>query len=186
MLRDWTEWLNVNAKEMAPQYKELYIDVIKRMLPTVRKQTGLDTEVADARIEGFAGEYANSFVARHDGYVHGRLKGTIGTENFEDSIKSLKDTLPIEESGEEVTRTAGAFSVFLYSALGVTYMHSVAQPDACAFCSQLDGKVCSVNGYVLAKGDDVADGEGYVRHIEKNYRHPPYHTHCSCFMAPGE
>ena len=186
VLKDWTEWLNANAKELAPMYKALYIDVIKRMLPTVRKQTGLDTEVADERIDGFAGEYAASFLARHDSYVHARLKATIDTDNFEDSITSLSSELPITESEEEVTRTAGAFSVFLYSALGVTYMHSVAQPDACAFCSKLDGKVCSVNGYILAKGDDVSDGEGYLRHIDKNYRHPPYHTHCSCFMAPGE
>ena len=182
----WTAWINENAKEVAPTYIELYTDVIERMLPRVKKEVDSDVEVPEDRINGFASEYTNSLMARHTGYVHNRVSGVLGTENFDDAMDSMEQDYPTIESKEEVNRSYNAFSVFLYGALGLEYMHSVAHSDACAFCQKLDGKVCSVNGYVLDKGSDMEDGDGNIRHIKKNYRHPPYHSSCSCFMAPGK
>ena len=39
---------------------------------------------------------------------------------------------------------------------------------------------------LVDKGSDVDLGDGSIRHIDKNYRHPPFHSHCRCSVAPGE
>ena len=85
-----------------------------------------------------------------------------------------------------VHRSSNALSLFMFTALGLTVYHIVADSDCCAFCETLDGKVASVNGYVLNKGEDMPNGVGGVRRIDKNYRHPPFHTFCRCHVAPGE
>lgn len=185
VIAKYTEWLNANAKEMQPQYKELYLSVMNKMLPIIQKEINSDIEVASDRIEAYADSYARDFVARHSGYVLSRAKEAINTDTVEKATQNMQQDLPIIESEEEVNRSSNAFSVFFYAALGLEYMHSVASADACSFCRKLNGKIVSVTGYVLAKGSEEDDGDGNIRKIDKNYRHPPYHTHCSCFMAPG-
>lgn len=184
-LSDFNEWLNENAKEMQPQYKAIYLDVLKRMLPVVKKETGLDKEVDEGQMDQFASDYSTSFTSRHVGYVFKRVKQTVGTEDFEDACAELQDDFAISEAEEEVNRSSNADSVWLFGKLGVTTMHVVASVDACPFCQKIDGKVVDVDGYVLQKGTDIDDGNGEVRHIKKNYRHPPFHTHCECGVAPG-
>ncbi len=186
VLKEFNEWLNENAAELQPQYKALYLDVIKRMLPVVAKEIGSDKEVDESRMEGFADSYATSLMGRHTGYVYKRISQSIGTEDFEQTADDLSNDLPISESSEEVNRSSNAFNVFLYGALGLQFMHVVAAADSCSFCGKIDGKTCKVDGYVLDKGTDVDDGEGNVRHIQKSYRHPPFHTHCECGVAPGK
>ena len=186
VLSDFTAWLEENAKEVQPAYKELYLSILRKMLPVVKKEVGSDIAVGDDKLAGFADSYATSMVSRHQGKVYKALSSEIGTENFEDASVELQDNLPVETAEEEVHRSTNAFSVFLYSNLGIQYMHIVASIEACPFCSSLDGKVCQVNGYVLNKDTDQDDGEGGVRHINKNYKHPPFHSHCSCGVAPGK
>ena len=186
ILSDFTGWLEENAKEMQPKYKELYLDILRRMLPVVKQEVGSDIAVGDDKLSGFADSYATSMVSRHQGKVYKELSSELGTENFEDTVVELQDNIPAETAEEEVHRSTNAFAVFLYSNLGVQFMHIVASVDACPFCRTLDGKVCEVNGYVLNKGADQDDGDGGVRHINKNYKHPPFHSHCSCGVAPGK
>lgn len=186
VLSDFTRWLEQNAKEMQPQYKEIYLNVLKNMMPVVAKEVGTKRTVTDEKMDSFADEYSTSLVSRHQGRVYNELSSVIGTEEFETKCTDLQDDMPVSTAEEEVQRSSNAFSVFLYSNLGVQWMHIVASVDACPFCSKLDGKVSSVDGYFLNKGRDEDDGEGGVRHIQKNYRHPPFHSHCSCNVAPGK
>ena len=186
ILSDFTKWLQDNAKEMQPQYKAIYLDVLKRMVPVVAKEVGTKQEVDDGKLDDFASAYSTSLVSRHQGQVYKALSPTVGTEDFDQACTDLQDDLPVTTAEEEVNRSSNAFSVFIYGALNVQYMHVVASPDACPFCSKLDRKVVSVDGYFLQKGTDEDDGEGGVRHIQKNYRHPPFHSHCSCSVAPGK
>ena len=185
-LTEFMKWINENAAEMQPAYKNLYLSILKSMIPTIQKTSGKDGDIDEDKMDEFASSYTTNLVGRHTGYVCKRISQTIGTEDFDDACQNLQDDLPISEAEEEVNRSSNAFSVFLFSALGIQYMHVVASVNACPFCQSLDGKITSVNGYILQKGADVDDGDGAIRHISKNYKHPPFHTHCECGVAPGK
>lgn len=184
VLEDFVAWLNVHAAELHPQYKALYVDVLRRMLPVVKKEVGSDENIADQKIDSFVGEYSSSLVSRIQGATYKTVVDSAQLGDYT-ACQEMLDSMPSNQANEEVNRSSNAFNVFLYANLGVQYMHVVASPDACPFCRKIDGKITKVNGYVLSKGSDQDDGEGGIRHINKNYKHPPFHTHCSCGVAPG-
>lgn len=186
ILSDFAKWLNENAAEVQPQYKEIYLGVLKGMMPVVAHEVGTKRTVSDEKMDAYANEYSSSLVSRHQGRVYTELSTVVGTEEFDNKCTDLQDDMPVSTAEEEVQRSSNAFSVFLYSNLGVQWMHIVAAADACPFCGKMDGKIASVDGYFLNKDTDEDDGEGGVRHISKNYRHPPFHSHCSCNVAPGK
>ena len=185
-LADFSKWMQENAAELQPQYKEIYLDILKRMVPVVSREVGKDTSIPDESIDEFASSYSKSLVARHQGKVYKAMEQAAGGDDFEQACTDLQDDLPVSTAEEEVNRSSNAFSVFLYQWLGVQYMHVVSAIDACPFCKRIDGKAVSVDGYFLNKGSEEDDGEGGVRHIQKNYKHPPFHTHCTCNVAPGK
>ena len=186
VVADFKAWLDVHAKDAAPQYKEIYIDVLKKMVPIVQGETGKDDEVADSSIESYAGAYADGMAQRVAGTAGRTASDSVGTDHFEDDINRLEQDYPIDQSEEETNRSSNAFAVWLFSQLHISVFHVVASSNSCEFCNSLDGKVASVEGYVLQKGTDVDTGDGGVRHIDKDYRHPPFHSHCRCSVAPGE
>jgi hypothetical protein len=94
--------------------------------------------------------------------------------------------VPAFESQEETIRGGNAFNLYQYDKLGVTKYHVVSKPDACSFCQNLNGKVVSVHGTILAKNAKVPDGYGNIRVISKDMKHPPFHRGCECGIAPGE
>ena len=185
VLSDFKSWLDQEAKDLQPQYKTFLLEIIEKMLPTVQKEVGSDQQVNKDSMSDFADSYAISLTGRHTGYVYKQIRKNVGSDDFEATCTNLEQDYAIAEAKEEVNRSSNAFNVFLFGALGVEEMHVVASADACPFCSSLDGKIVSVKGYVLRKGDNQDDGQGSVRKIDKNYRHPPFHTYCSCGVAPG-
>ena len=186
VVADFRAWLDEHAKDMAPHYKAIYVDVLKKMLPAVQQETGKDDEVADADIERYAGVYADDMAARIAGNTARMADGSVGTDHFDDDVSAFEQDFPVDQSEEETNRSSNAFAIFLFQRLHVSVFHVMASASACEFCSAIDGKVASVEGYVLQKGSDVDTGDGNVRHIEKDYRHPPFHGHCRCSVAPGE
>ncbi len=185
VIEQFEEWFDENAKGLSAQYKAIYLDVLKKMVPIVRDETGKDDEIGEDRLESFAGAYSDSLTKRVNTTFENVVKGNIETEELDDAMEELLTEYPIEQGEEEVNRSSNAFSLFLFQQLHVSVFHVVAAADACSFCSTLDGKVASVEGYVVRKGEDVDTGEE-VRHISKDYRHPPFHSHCRCSIAPGE
>ena len=185
VLSDWKEWLEKNATELQPQMKNIYLDVIKKMLPSIQSQTKANKPVNDGAQEEFINAYADSFCKRHAGRIYKDLSKYVGTDELESTEEELMDVLPVTEAKHESNRSTNAFSVFLYSQLGVEKMKVVAQLDCCDICSKVDGKVVSVNGYVLKKGDAI-DGEDEVIHINKNYKHPPFHAGCECGVVASD
>ncbi len=186
VIADFRSWLERHAKDMAPQYKTIYLDVLEKMVPVIQGEIGNDSNVNDSKLDAYAGSYADDMALRVAGTAGHTAEGSVGTEHFDDDMDRLEQDYPIEQSEEETNRSSNAFSLFLFSQLGVTVYHIVAASNSCSFCGAIDGKVASVEGYVLQKGSDVDTGEGGVRHIDKNYRHPPFHSHCRCSVAPGE
>ena len=169
------------------EYVEIYRKVAEKLKPVVTKQCKTNAEVQDQPLDEFIEQYVDGLMGRHEGFIYKRMAGTpYDVEDFEAEAENLKANYPYNESNEEVNRSSNALSLFMFTALGVTVYHIVANSDCCAFCEQMDGKVASVNGYILNKGEDAPDGDGGVRKIDKNYRHPPFHTFCSCHVAPGE
>lgn len=184
------------CKSIAADYSKacypVYQSMGAKLLPAIRKATGITTELDQQALDNFAAKYADGMAARHSQMrqkeLASALKG-VGKDSVAQAMKDLGDhwldVVPAEESSEEVQRAANATNHFIYQQLGVKYMHVVASADTCEFCRSLDGKVVEVSGHVLTKGQNVTDGEGNVRTIERSMAHPPWHTHCTCTIAPG-
>ena len=186
VINDFSAWLDDKAREMSPLYKAIYVDVLKKMIPVVKNETGKDEDVPDSAVDAYAGSYADGMSRRVSGTMAREASTSIGTDHFDDDMDRLEQDYPIDQSEEETNRSSNAFALFLFSQLHVSVFHVVASSNSCEFCGALDGKVASVEGYVLQKGTDVDTGEGGIRHVDKDYRHPPFHSHCRCSVAPGE
>ena len=186
VISDFKDWLDTHAADMSTEYKAIYLDILQKMVPVVKAETGKDDEVSDGNLDKYAGTYADGMAQRVSGTMKRTAEGSVGTDHFDDDMDTLENDYPIDQSEEEVNRSSNAFALFLFSQLHVSVFHVVAASNSCSFCGALDGKVASVEGYVLQKGTDVDTGEGEVRHIDKDYRHPPFHSHCRCSVAPGE
>lgn len=185
-LQSFSKDLEDIAAEHKVEYMDIYRDVARRLKPIVTKQCDMGTEVDETELDAFVDQYVDSLMGRQGGLVAKRIKKTNGDmDAFEEEASDLTVNYPVNESTEEVNRSSNALSLYMFTALGVVAYHIVSNADCCAFCSQMDGKVASVSGYILTKGSDAPDGEGGVRRIDKNYRHPPFHTFCACHVAPG-
>ena len=186
VISDFKAWLDEHAKDSTPAYKAVYLDVLKKMEPVVKAEAGKDDEVSDTAIDSYADTYADGMAHRVAGTAGRTAEGSVGTDHFDDDMDKLQQDYPIDQSEEESNRSSNAFIYFLLQQLHVSVYHVVAASNSCNFCGALDGKVASVEGYVLQQGSEVDAGDGDIRHIEKNYRHPPFHSHCRCSIAPGE
>ena len=188
-LSAFSQDLNVIGDSHKEAYFKIYRGVADKLKPVIKKEVGADKsqDVRDDSLDEFINQYVDSLMGRHAGFMYKRMeKKATDLEGFEAEAEHLQTEYPYAESNEEVNRSSNALSLFMFAALGVTTYHIVADADSCAFCEGLDGKVASINGYVLSKGDTASDGIGGVRKIDKNYRHPPFHTNCRCHIAPGE
>lgn len=186
VVADFKEWLEANAKDMSQQYKAIYLDILQKMVPVVKAETGKEDEVPETNLDKYADTYASGMAQRVAGTAGRTAEASVGTDHFDSDMESLRNDYPIDQSEEEANRSSNAFAIFLFSQLHVSVFHVVAASNSCSFCDSIDGKVASVEGYVLQKGTDVDTGEGGIRHIDKDYRHPPFHSHCRCSVAPGE
>lgn len=193
ILDDFKIYCDKIAKEYGQEYVPVFQGIINRLAPIVQKQVKTGSDMSDEAMGSYAAKYAVSMAGRHGmarvSDIQRALAGKPETE-AEDAVEDLTQqwiaSVPVEESREETQRSGNAFNVFLFASLGVTYMHVVASADACDFCQKLDGQVVEVNGTILDKGSSVDDGAGNVRVISKNMKHPPFHGHCECGVAPGK
>jgi len=190
---DFSAYIKELEESVINDYKPVFNSIGKRLIPIAQKEAGVeDIEVSEDSLEAYTNNYATGAAGRHINSkvseVTRKFKN-IEVEDYEDVAGDLCDKWvadnPFSESKSETARASNAFNLFIYTALGVTVWHVVANADACEFCAALDGKVVEVNGVVLAKGANMDDGVGNTRVINKNYKHPPFHNGCSCTVAPG-
>lgn len=186
VVEDFKAWLDEHATSDTARYSAICLDVLQKMVPVVQKETGKDKTPGEADMQRYSDTFADGLAKRVSGTVLRTAKASLGTDTFDDDMAALERDYPVDQSDEEVNRSSNAFNVWLFANLGVTVFHVVAASNCCSFCSSVDGKVASVEGYVLRGGDDMDMGDGSVRHIDKDYRHPPFHAHCRCSVAPGE
>lgn len=181
---DFATFAKDTEKEYGEQYATIFRSVMDSLSKVVLKQVG-------------SGSYNNDALASFSSKLGFDLAGRLAAMRKKDIAKAESDdwddifdnwvtNKPAEESEEETSRAGNAFQVFCFQELGLQYMHVVASGDSCEFCQALDGKVVEVNGNILMKGDQGTDGAGNVRTITKNYKHPPFHIHCHCGVAPGK
>ncbi len=174
-----------HADDWGAEYAPIYLAMIRELLPAVRKIAGVDNVVDDSNMEAYAGRLAAGAASRFGLNRANEAEQAIMDGEDMENLYSRWAEKPSEESHEESQRAVNAGSLFCMTQLQIEFMHVSAQADACEFCSQLDGKVVEVNGVVLNKGTEVTDGYGNIRVIQKNYKHPPWHTHCECVVVPG-
>lgn len=181
------------AHDFGDQYVAAFGDIAKRIQPIVARQARTGGDVDQDAFDRFVKSYGYGCADRHAVSRQQSLEKTITglpDDQVPDAVESMTQSwladIPARESAEESNRSSNALTVYLYGALGVSYMHVVAASTACEFCRQLDGKVVEVNGTILAKGDDIGDGEGNVLHISRSMKHPPFHGGCECSVAPGK
>lgn len=185
-LEQFSQDLNEIGARHHAAYFDIYKSVAEKLRPVIVKQVNPGGVVDDSSVNDFINQYVDGLTGRHEGYVFKHVKKAGSVEALEEEEEHIQANFPYNESTEEVHRSSNALSLFMFTALGLTTYHIVSDPDSCAFCGTMDGKVASVNGYVLSKGQDADDGTGGIRKIDKNYRHPPFHTFCRCHVAPGE
>jgi HK97 family phage portal protein len=189
---DFRAFCEKTAGAFSQEYTAVYQAMLQRLVPVVQKKVNTGDEVSSDAGDAYAATYAQGMAGRHGNARAGEMERAL-TGHQEDELEAVAsdvaqnwvENVPVTESTDETNRAGNAFNLFLYSQLGVRFMHVVAAPDACEFCSRLDGQVCEVNGTVLAKGASMDDGQGNVRTIKKNMKHPPWHGHCACGIAPG-
>lgn len=180
------------ANELGQEYVAVFEQIMAKLVPATTRAVATGAEVPADKYNAYAAKYALAAADRHANFrAVDTEKALSGVESdkmqsaIDDLANNWLDVVPADESEEESKRSANAFNTFLFAALGVAYMHVVASGDACEFCRSIDGRTVEVNGTVLAKGTSVEDGEGNVRVISKSLKHPPWHTHCGCYVAPG-
>jgi len=180
------------ARELGDQYVEVFASLAGKLRPVIQRQVKTGTDIEQESLDTFVKAYGYGAADRHmlsrQSALEKALKG-LPDDEISDKVDSLTQdwvvNVPISEAASESSRSSNALTVFMYGALGVTYMHVVANATACEFCKQIDGRVVEVNGIVLRKGEDIGDGEGNTMRISKNMKHPPFHNGCECSVAPG-
>ncbi len=193
---DFKAWCRMHENDWGAKYAPVYQDIMARLYPIIQKMVvtlGVGQGNVDpSSMEAFASKCAMDMAGRHFARRERELAGAmagVGADGVGGAIEDLDDhwtqDVPASESQNESHRAGQAFNVYLYSSLGVTYMHVRANPDACAFCDQIDGRVVAVDGTVIKKGSDISDPEGNVMHVHRNMKHPPWHDGCHCTVVPG-
>lgn len=179
--------------EYSEEYKKVLSDLMNSLIPLVKKTSGVDNDVDDKAVNAWLDKYSLSIAERHAGTTLAaflKMLEKATNETLENDVNEMADdwieNVPADESDEEARRAGNAFHVQIFTLLNLQYMHVVAAFDSCDFCQKLDGKVASVNGAVLKKGDEIGDDSGNIRYINRNYKHPPWHRGCKCGVAPGK
>lgn len=193
IMADFRAFCESIAAEYGQQYLPIYQDILNRLSPIVQKKVNTGIDPAQEQLDAYASKYAVSMAGRHGSTRAGEIERALvktDVAQVGEVVDSMADawleSVPAIESQEETNRAGNAFNLFLFTQLGVSYMHVVANADACDFCQKLDGKVVEVNGAVLDKGSQVADGAGNIRVIKRSLKHPPFHGGCACGIAPGK
>lgn len=174
-----------HMEDWGKEYAPIYIRMVTEILPTIRSFTTNDNKVSQDSLDAYATKLAQGAANRFSVNRANEAEKALENGDDIDELANAWTVRPSEESHEESQRAVNAASLFCMTELHIEFMHVSANADACDFCSQLDGKVVEVNGVVLDKGTEVTDGYGNVRVIQKNYKHPPWHTHCECVVVPG-
>ncbi len=181
----FAQFVSKCEKDFGNEYVEVFKQVMEKLAPIVKKATGIEKDLNPDAMDAYCGKLGQSLSGRFSRERSNELSKCQSSEDVDGTMDSWFDK-PAQESEDEANRASNAFQVFLFSSLGLQFMHVVAAADSCEFCHGLDGKVVEVNGNILSKGDQGSDGAGNIRHIHKNYKHPPFHSHCHCGIAPGE
>ena len=172
-------------KDYGNEYVEVFKQVMAKLEPIVMNAAGVKKDLNQDALDAYCGKLGQSLSGRFSKERSNELGKCHSSEDVDSTMDSWFDK-PAVESDDEANRASNAFQVFLFSQLGLQFMHLVAAADSCEFCRQLDGKVVEVNGNILSKGETGTDGAGNIRHINKNYKHPPLHKSCHCGIAPGK
>jgi HK97 family phage portal protein len=146
-------------------------------------------------LERFAMDYIRQFGKREASEGRLQLLAVIA-DHEEEGDEAVAEALQerLDEWGEkrpgkigmrESVQFGSAAVKALYVAGGVTVLRWVANPDACPFCSSMDGRTAGVQQNFVSAGEGVDGGEGTDGPLtpSDNIGHPPLHSNCSCDLV---
>lgn len=116
--------------------------------------------------------------------------GTINdTKKFiEDTFGSLKGYQAERIARTETSKYANAASVEAYKQTGyVEAKEWLANPGACEFCQEMDGKIISLDDSFGDLGGSVSGVEGGAMALDfDSVEEPPLHPNCECAILPSQ
>lgn len=86
----------------------------------------------------------------------------------------------------EANRVGGAIARASFIALGFTKLASnTPEGSSCPYCHELNGKVVGVGDAFLSGGDTIEPEGLPPMRANINYKNPPYHQSCDCWVSPA-
>ena len=120
VITDFSTWLDDKAREMSPLYKAIYVDVLKKMIPVVKNETGKDEDVPDSAVDAYAGSYADGMSRRVSGTMAREASTSIGTDHFDDDMDRLEqDATETRVKLDNLCEKIGGLTKALYGVCGL-------------------------------------------------------------------
>ena len=187
-------------KEWAREFYRVHSGLVAIQVRTLIEAYALDAgELAAQQIEEsapdmkeFITDITESVTDRHISVSLGQIVTKTDGKKLEtfDEIDGRLDAWEKDRS-EKIANSltvriaeAAAVMVFLFFGHDLIWR---TQSDACANCKMLDGTIVGRDGYFAAVGQLIDSGDGKTEpiHVKANFKNPPLHRSCECFIMPG-
>jgi len=191
-LEEFKDWLVT----FYAQHRKLVDIQVKAVLRAYALEAG---EAAAAQIEEgvpdldeFITNFTEVAVGRHVGLSLGQLvtkadgKSLESFDEIDERLTEWGESRPdkIADSWKVRVAEAAAVAVFLFFGKALIWR---TQSSACSNCKTLDGATVGREGYFASVGDVIDSGDGKTEpiHVKVNFKNPPLHKSCQCFIMPG-
>ena len=140
----------------------------------------------------FVDDYADNFSRKHAGI--GLAMAYVAASALEpktallETFEAALDTRPAKAAHLESTALAAETELETYKRAGVTKLIWRAEPDACDFCSQLNGKVVGIGEAFVQAGEEIPGPGGQAAGLTARSPRisPPLHLGCQCEILPAD
>lgn len=192
-------------REKVEEYYKDYVDflithtkpVFKTYAEAIEAEAKAEVDFdGDSGLDKFMEDYQTAFNLRYTKENSGRLQNVAqkAVDNGGDPIKTLEDEFdrweekkPEQRSLKETIKIAGAVSIVVYKAAGISKLiWRNTGSKSCPYCQALDGKVVGIEETFIPAGVDFnPEGADGSMKISGPKFHPPLHDGCICQITAG-
>jgi hypothetical protein len=183
--RDHEAWIAEQLRAATGAYAEL-------VQAEVEDEVGMVTDGAQAFIRAYLERYAARHVGKSRGQISDALdeaeaSGGDAAEAVARTIEGWPDGRARGDGNDESVRFGNALAVALYRRVGVRAMRWVAFGENCPYCSDLNGRVVSIDEWFIGAGESL-EPEGAERPltVSGNVGHAPAHGGCDCMVVSSQ
>lgn len=196
-LPEFRNWLIEFYREAPAWIKTTWMPVIASfataIVDALRDEVELPADY-EGRISTFVAEYVDKAAIRHAARQRRAVEELIdeaaGAQVVADAITALlqewEEHRYLVIGRNETVSVLGAVSRVTYSMGGVTRLRWRANPEACPYCREMDGRVVGIDSPFIGPGDSLnpTGGTGPMTFTGR-ITHPPLHDGCQCTIVPG-